>query len=79
MRNQIVFPGEVVESFRNEAGENLRGKWRRDGLGFFDGERRRFFAGGEIVLPEAWRVTLDEALLAALREWLTPENVRVVY
>ena len=36
-------------------------------------------AGGEIALPEAWRVTLDEALLASLREWLAPENVRVMY
>jgi DNA polymerase-3 subunit alpha len=36
-------------------------------------------AGGEIELPETWRVTLDEPLLAQLREWLAPENVRVVY
>jgi len=36
-------------------------------------------AGGEIELPEAWRVKLDEPLLAQLREWLAPENVRVVY
>ena len=36
-------------------------------------------AGGEIELPEAWRVKLDEPLLAHLREWLAPENVRVVY
>jgi DNA polymerase-3 subunit alpha len=36
-------------------------------------------AGGEIELPEAWRVNLDEPLLAQLREWLAPENVRVVY
>jgi DNA polymerase III subunit alpha len=36
-------------------------------------------AGGEIELPDAWRVTLDEALLGSLREWLTPENVRVLY
>jgi hypothetical protein len=30
-------------------------------------------------LPEAWRVKLDEPLLAQLREWLAPENVRVLY
>jgi DNA polymerase-3 subunit alpha len=36
-------------------------------------------AGGEIELPEAWRVNLDELLLAQLREWLEPENVRVMY
>jgi DNA polymerase-3 subunit alpha len=36
-------------------------------------------AGGEIELPAAWRVNLDEPLLAQLREWLAPENVRVVY
>ena len=36
-------------------------------------------AGGEIELPEAWRVKLDDALLIELREWLAPENVRVVY
>ena len=36
-------------------------------------------AGGEIELPDAWRVTLDEALLDRLRDWLAPENVRVVY
>ena len=36
-------------------------------------------AGGEIELPEAWRVTLDEALLAQLKDWLAPENVRVMY
>ena len=36
-------------------------------------------AGGEIELPEAWRVNLDEPLLAQLRSWLSPENVRVLY
>ncbi len=35
--------------------------------------------GGEIELPESWRVNLDDPLLARLREWLAPENVRVVY
>jgi DNA polymerase-3 subunit alpha len=34
---------------------------------------------GEIVLPDTWRVVPDEALLVQLREWLTAENVRVVY
>jgi DNA polymerase-3 subunit alpha len=36
-------------------------------------------AGGEIELPEEWRVKLDEPLLTQLREWLAPENVKVVY
>jgi DNA polymerase-3 subunit alpha len=35
--------------------------------------------GGEIALPDDWRVNLDEALLARLREWLAPENVQVMY
>jgi len=33
----------------------------------------------ELALPETWRVTLDDALLASLNEWLTPANVKVVY
>jgi DNA polymerase-3 subunit alpha len=40
---------------------------------------RNASAGGEIELPEAWRVNLDDALLARLREQLAAENVRVVY
>ena len=34
---------------------------------------------GEIELPEDWRVTLDEPLLAGLGDWLAPGSVRVVY
>jgi DNA polymerase-3 subunit alpha len=33
----------------------------------------------ELALPENWRVTLDDALLTSLNEWLTPANVKVVY
>ncbi|MBI5784342.1 MAG: DNA polymerase III subunit alpha [Rhodocyclales bacterium] len=33
----------------------------------------------ELALPENWRVTLDDALLVSLNEWLTPANVKVVY
>jgi len=33
----------------------------------------------ELGLPDAWRVRLDDALLAALHEWLSAENVSVVY
>ena len=33
----------------------------------------------ELGLPEAWRVRLDDALLASLHEWLSAENVSVVY
>ena len=35
--------------------------------------------GGELDLPESWRVTPDDALIERLREWLAPENVQVVY
>ena len=33
----------------------------------------------ELGLPDAWRVRLDDALLAALHEWLSADNVSVVY
>ncbi|QDX82322.1 DNA polymerase III subunit alpha [Denitratisoma sp. DHT3] len=33
----------------------------------------------EMTLPEDWRVRLDDALLEALRDWLTPDNVKVIY
>jgi DNA polymerase III subunit alpha len=36
-------------------------------------------AEAEIPLPEAWRVRLDDALLTALGDWLSPANVRVIY
>ena len=42
-------------------------------------EYRNHGVGGEIELPEAWRVNPDDPLLAQLRDWLAPENVRVVY
>ena len=35
--------------------------------------------GGDIELPETWRVNLDDALIDRLRDWLKPENVQVVY
>jgi DNA polymerase III subunit alpha len=35
--------------------------------------------GGELELPDAWRVNPDDALIDRLREWLAPENVQVVY
>jgi len=34
---------------------------------------------GELELPGTWNVKLDDPLLLRLREWLTPESVRVVY
>ncbi|MFO1317276.1 MAG: DNA polymerase III subunit alpha [Burkholderiales bacterium] len=34
---------------------------------------------GEVELSPDWRVNLDDALINRLREWLAPENVRVVY
>ena len=42
-------------------------------------EYRNHGVGGELELPDGWRVNLDDPLLARLREWLAPENVRVVY
>ena len=42
-------------------------------------EYRNHGIGGELELPDAWSVNLDDPLLVRLRDWLTPENVRVVY
>jgi DNA polymerase III subunit alpha len=42
-------------------------------------EYRNRGVGGELELPEGWRVSPDDALIAQLRDWLAPENVRVVY
>ncbi|MDP2794171.1 MAG: DNA polymerase III subunit alpha [Sulfurisoma sp.] len=36
-------------------------------------------AAAELMLPESWRVRLDDALLASLAEWLSPANVKVIY
>jgi DNA polymerase-3 subunit alpha len=36
-------------------------------------------AAAELTLPDAWRVRLDDALLAGLAEWLSPDNVKVIY
>jgi DNA polymerase-3 subunit alpha len=36
-------------------------------------------ASTELPLPEAWRVRLDDALLAGLADWLQAENVQVLY
>jgi DNA polymerase-3 subunit alpha len=36
-------------------------------------------ASGDIEFPDSWRVVPDETLIASLREWLSPENVEVVY
>ena len=36
-------------------------------------------AMAELPLPEAWQVHLEDALLVQLAEWLTPENVKVLY
>ena len=42
-------------------------------------EYRNHDVGGELELSEAWRVNPDDQLIAQLRDWLAPENVRVVY
>jgi len=36
-------------------------------------------AAAELMLPESWRVRLDDALLTGLSEWLSPANVKVIY
>lgn len=36
-------------------------------------------ARAELVLPDAWRVRLEEDLLTALRQWLGPHAVEVLY
>jgi DNA polymerase-3 subunit alpha len=33
----------------------------------------------ELTLPDTWRVRLDDQLLEELDDWLTPENVRLIY
>jgi len=35
--------------------------------------------GGDVELPESWRVNPDDALIERLRDWLAPENVQVIY
>jgi len=42
-------------------------------------EYRNHGLGGEIELPEAWRINPDDQLIAQLRDWLAPDAVRVVY
>jgi len=42
-------------------------------------EYRNRGIAGEIELPATWSVNLDDPLLVRLKEWLAPENVRVVY
>ncbi|MGE5669423.1 MAG: DNA polymerase III subunit alpha, partial [Betaproteobacteria bacterium] len=34
---------------------------------------------GDVDLPDAWRVNLDDALIERLSEWLAPQNVQVLY
>jgi DNA polymerase III subunit alpha len=36
-------------------------------------------AGGDIDLGHAWKVKLDDQLIASLGDWLQPENVEIVY
>ena len=36
-------------------------------------------AAADLPLPDAWKVRLEDALLAGLAEWLQPENVKVLY
>ena len=36
-------------------------------------------AQAELTLPDDWRVRLDDALLVSLGEWLSADNVKVIY
>lgn len=36
-------------------------------------------ASAELPLPENWRVQLDDSLITGLSEWLTPDNVKIIY
>jgi DNA polymerase-3 subunit alpha len=36
-------------------------------------------AVAELPLPESWGVRLEDDLLNGLNDWLTPENVKVIY
>jgi len=36
-------------------------------------------AAAELMLPESWRVRLDDELLTGLADWLSPDNVKVIY
>jgi len=36
-------------------------------------------ASAELPMPDAWRVQLDDTLITGLSEWLTPENVKIIY
>ena len=58
---------EILPPFRNGSTPDHRATTRTSGV------------GGELELPEAWRVNLDDALIERLREWLAPGNVQVVY
>jgi DNA polymerase-3 subunit alpha len=33
----------------------------------------------ELTLPDTWRVRLDDTLLTQLSDWLSRDNVRVIY
>ena len=36
-------------------------------------------ASADIALSPEWRVNLDDTLIASLKDWLTPDNVKVIY
>jgi DNA polymerase-3 subunit alpha len=36
-------------------------------------------AEAELGLSDAWRIRLDDELLAGLRDWLSPDNVKIIY
>ena len=57
MADLVVFPREVIEALRHVTTKSLDRKHRRDGVDFLDGERRGFFASGEIVLENEFTVS----------------------
>jgi DNA polymerase-3 subunit alpha len=36
-------------------------------------------ASAELPLPEDWRVQLEDTLIDSLNDWLTPDNVKIIY
>jgi DNA polymerase-3 subunit alpha len=53
--------------------------YRRDGACPVEIRYRNGGASVEMQLGDNWRVTLDDALMKSLNEWLKPENVEVLY
>ncbi len=58
---------------------NLLEPYRSNGTCPVEIRYRNGGASVEMQLGDSWRVSLDDALLKSLNEWLRPENVEVLY